>query len=166
MLRKQGFSYNSPLFILERETSFLLSSLYWTLNKWEIEDCAADCKSITGKELKSKIDSSQAAEPDVGNIKDNNNNIFLFSWFVYLFLSPRREISWVCCRMCFSSRLVRSEYSSTWISRRLVWFNIYSVNKWQLTDFIRFRISNIAHRRGQLLCFALNVAVKNGSRIL
>lgn len=42
---------------------------------------------------------------------------------VYLFLSLRREISWVCWRISFSSRLVKSEYSSSWISIRLVWFS-------------------------------------------
>ena len=44
---------------------------------------------------------------------------------VHLFFSLSREISWVCCRMCFSSRLVNSEFSSNWISSRLVWFNTY-----------------------------------------
>lgn len=48
---------------------------------------------------------------------------------VYLFFSLRREISWVCSRICFSSWLVSSEYSSSWISRRLVWFNTYGVNR-------------------------------------
>lgn len=47
----------------------------------------------------------------------------------HLFLSLRREISWVCRSICFSSRLVKSEYSSSWISRRLVWFNTYRLIK-------------------------------------
>lgn len=46
---------------------------------------------------------------------------------VYLFLSLRREISWLCCRMSFSNWLVKSEYSSSWISMRLVWFSTYAV---------------------------------------
>lgn len=50
---------------------------------------------------------------------------------VYLFLSLRREISWVCCRMSFSSRLVKSEYSSSWISMRLVWFSTCAVEMTQ-----------------------------------
>lgn len=48
---------------------------------------------------------------------------------VYLFLSLRREISWVCWRISFSSRLVKSEYSSSWISIRLVWFSTYVTKK-------------------------------------
>lgn len=48
---------------------------------------------------------------------------------VYLFLSLRREISWVCWRISFSSRLVKSEYSSSWISIRLVWFSTYATKK-------------------------------------
>ena len=59
----------------------------------------------------------------------------VFAWIIFwslrahLFLSLRREISWVCRRMCFSSRLVKSEYSSSWISKRLVWFNTYRLIK-------------------------------------
>lgn len=30
-------------------------------------------------------------------------------WISYLFLSFRRDTSWVCCRSCFSSRLVERE---------------------------------------------------------
>lgn len=50
---------------------------------------------------------------------------------IYLFLSLRREISWLCCRMSFSNWLVKSEYSSSWISMRLVWFSTYAVEMTQ-----------------------------------
>lgn len=42
-----------------------------------------------------------------------------------LFLSLSREISWVCCKICFSSRWVEREYSSNWISNLLVWFSTW-----------------------------------------
>lgn len=44
-------------------------------------------------------------------------------WISYLFLSFRRDTSWVCCRSCFSSLLVEREYSNSWISSRLVLFS-------------------------------------------
>lgn len=57
----------------------------------------------------------------------------------HLFFSLRREISWAWRRMCFSRRFVNNEYSSNWISRRLVWFStcrLIKKWKWSLTQYV------------------------------
>lgn len=73
------------------------------------------------------------------------NSIFLISsrkahiedplgpWTSYLFLSFRRDTSWVCCKSCFSSRLVERVYSNSWISSRLVWFSTCKCRQIMLT---------------------------------